>query len=124
MGEFINDLRVEYLDGKRWMVIEDFTFTYRRNGEQHVITIPKGFITDFASIPRWLWIIAGTVGKYNKAAVLHDYLYTAQIMSRLDSDRLYRKMMIPILPAWKVWTAYHVVRGASWCVWNKYRNNK
>jgi hypothetical protein len=124
MGEFINDLKVEYLDGKRWRVVEDFTFVYQRKDKQHTITVPKGFITDFASIPRWLWLISGTVGKYNKAAVLHDYLYEAQIMSRLDSDRLYRKMMIPILPAWKVWAAYHVVRGVSWYHWNKYKNNK
>jgi hypothetical protein len=39
------------------------------------ITIPDGFVTDFASIPRPLWPILRPDGRYAFAAVFHDYLY-------------------------------------------------
>lgn len=41
------------------------------------LRIPKGFITDFASIPRWLWSITGWTpgGLQQDAAIIHDYLY-------------------------------------------------
>jgi hypothetical protein len=117
MGTFTTPLKVQYIDGKKWKLVSDLIFRYIRDGNVYHITIPTGFVTDFASIPRWLWVIAGNRGKYNKAAVLHDYLYKTQIMSRKESDRLYRKMMIPVLPKWKVHAAYYVVRAVSWLFW-------
>jgi len=39
------------------------------------ITIPKGFVTDYASVPRYLWWLYPPVGGYDDAAVVHDYLY-------------------------------------------------
>jgi hypothetical protein len=55
---------------------EPFTFFY----EGHLITIPKGFQTDCASVPRLplLWLCFGDEGEI--AAYCHDYLY------RIDSD--------------------------------------
>jgi len=41
------------------------------------IDVPKGFITDGASIPRGLWWLFPPVGRYFKAAVVHDYLLTS-----------------------------------------------
>jgi hypothetical protein len=42
------------------------------------IVVPKGFVTDYASIPRifWSWIPAW--GRYGPAAILHDYLYSGE----------------------------------------------
>jgi hypothetical protein len=40
------------------------------------ITVPAGFITDGASIPRPLWWLLPTWGRYSRAAVIHDYLCT------------------------------------------------
>ena len=39
-----------------------------------IINIPVGYRTDFASIPRVFWSILPPVGRYSKAAVVHDYL--------------------------------------------------
>lgn len=41
-----------------------------------VITVPKGYVSDGASIPRWLWSVAGSpfTGRYVPAAFVHDYL--------------------------------------------------
>lgn len=42
------------------------------------ITVPKGFVSDFASMP---WIVRRTLpsfGPWARAAVLHDYLYVTK----------------------------------------------
>lgn len=47
---------------------------YRRpNGQK--ITVPAGFETDLASIPRLFWrVLPRDGGKYRAAAVVHDYM--------------------------------------------------
>ena len=45
----------------------------RPNGQK--ITVPAGFKTDLASIPRLFWrILPRDGGKYRAAAVVHDYM--------------------------------------------------
>ena len=47
---------------------------YRRPDGQ-VVTVPAGFRTDLASIPRLLWrVLPRDGGTYRAAAVVHDYL--------------------------------------------------
>lgn len=37
-------------------------------------TIPKGYVTDFASVPKFLWSILPPLGRHNLAALLHDWM--------------------------------------------------
>jgi hypothetical protein len=40
-----------------------------------VIVAPRGFVTDFASIPEAFWSFGLSAhGRYSKAAIVHDYL--------------------------------------------------
>ncbi|WMT90527.1 DUF1353 domain-containing protein [Pelagibacterium sp. H642] len=39
------------------------------------ITVPAGFVTDLASVPRWAWTLIPPDGPWVKAAIIHDYLY-------------------------------------------------
>lgn len=59
------------------------------------LMVPDGFPTDFASIPRPLWSILPPVGKYDAAAVLHDYCYCVSPfgMSRATADRILLEAM-------------------------------
>lgn len=41
------------------------------------IVVPEGFLTDLTSVPRLLRWVAGRVGPWLEAAVVHDYLYVA-----------------------------------------------
>jgi hypothetical protein len=50
-----------------------------------IITVPKGFITDFAS-----WI--KQTGRYIEAAVIHDYLYRTQA-GRKYADKIFKEVM-------------------------------
>lgn len=53
------------------------------------IDVPKGFVTDFASIPRPLWSVYSPHDQYSRAAVVHDYLYWSQLCTREQADNLF-----------------------------------
>ncbi|MFA5058915.1 MAG: DUF1353 domain-containing protein [Opitutaceae bacterium] len=59
-------------DGKRWKVHD--AFSYETDGGA-VIEIQAGFVTDLASVPRFLWPLFPPFGRYIRAAVIHDALY-------------------------------------------------
>lgn len=55
--------------------------------------VPAGFVTDMASTPRWAWSILPPFGRYERAAVLHDYHYASHNVTRLEADRALRRNM-------------------------------
>ena len=74
-------------DNKFWILIEDMVYVIGSTNER--IVVPKGFVTDFASIPQALWTLGlSPHGQYSRAAVVHDYLYWSQGCSRAQADRL------------------------------------
>lgn len=81
MSSFTTQLKVIPLDnGKDWEVIEEFTYYIGELGSETYVTVPVGFITDFASVPRILWSFFPPWGKYGKAAVIHDFLWVGNKM--------------------------------------------
>jgi len=76
MSSFTTPLVVSPLpDGRRWKLVNSFTYRIGSDTSQEKIVIHNGFITDFASVPQFLYWFLPPWGKYGKAAVLHDYLY-------------------------------------------------
>jgi hypothetical protein len=74
-------------DSKFWITVEDMTYIIGSTNDR--IVVPKGFVTDFASIPQPLWSTGlSPYGQYSRAAVIHDYLYWTQGCTRAQSDRL------------------------------------
>ena len=67
------------------------TLIYEGNKQNFII--PKGFVTDFASIPKCFWWLISPLERHMKAAIVHDYLYQNSITSRKDADRIFRRMM-------------------------------
>ena len=69
------------------MLVEDLTYFVGESGLS--ITVPKGFVTDFASIPQSLWSLGlSPHGRYSKAAIVHDYLYWSQGCTKKQSDNI------------------------------------
>ena len=57
----------------------------------YIVIVPRGFVTDFASIPQPLQLLRGrlsTTGRYGNAAVVHDYLYWRQDCTRAQADNI------------------------------------
>ena len=51
-----------------------FPMFYKFNNSDYIL-IPSGLRTDYASIPRPLWVLLPPRGNWSEAAVLHDYMY-------------------------------------------------
>ena len=68
----------------------------QRNGDVNLgtFTVPKGFVTDLASIPRVFWSLLRPDGNYAYAAILHDFLYWTQSRPREVADDIIRRSML------------------------------
>jgi hypothetical protein len=65
------------------------------------VVAPKGFVTDFASIPRVFWSLLRPDGEYAYAAILHDYMYWTQSVPKKTADDILRMGMqdLEVTPA-------------------------
>jgi hypothetical protein len=106
-------MRVKILkNGRSARLLEDITIETPAGK----ITIPAGFKTDFASVPRAFWSIIPPWGKYSEAALVHDYLYSAaskaiKSMSRKEADDIFLELMKEAgVPWWQRQAIYWAVR--------------
>jgi hypothetical protein len=84
-------VRVDSINEDDWRLVSPLTFTGNQGDE---FTVPAGYVTDYASVPRILvWYIAKS-GRWTRAAILHDYLLTDLVqsgrLSSVDADGLFR----------------------------------
>lgn len=93
-----------------WILYEDFEY-YRTDNPEEVIHIPKGTITDLATVPRWLWLVVPPLGKYTKASIIHDYLYQNAIGSKKYADEVFLEAMeVAGVKTWRRKIMYWSVR--------------
>ena len=94
MSRFTDVLIVSPLaDGRTWVTRREFGYDVGAEGSGNIVEVPVGFMTDFASVPRPLWIFLPKWGTYGNAAVIHDYCYWEQKRSRKESDLIFREAM-------------------------------
>ena len=142
MGKFHNLLDAKFNPPRNWTLDTPLKFdsdTLSDEGRdllkycgvrvtnKNVVSVPKGYITDLASVPRFCWAFIAPFD-VARAAVVHDILYekinTAykgqKILTNHDRER-YRKVAddvfkegmesaVPPVPKWKIWAAYNAVR--------------
>ena len=60
------------------------------------VNVPRGFVTDLASIPRVFFSLFRPDGQYAHAAVVHDWLYWNQSTSRAIADEIFNLAMIDL----------------------------
>ena len=124
MKNFLDKARLEdagMVGGTRiFEVIEDF----RYRSERGLITVPSGFLTDGASIPRIFWNILSPFGSYFPAALIHDFLYSKasdkHAFTRRIADRLFLIAMKEIGVGWLTRRIiYRAVRSAGFLAYKK-----
>jgi Protein of unknown function (DUF1353) len=100
---------VRAVDEKTWAILRELGY----RGTKDRFTVPIEQKTDFASVPRiFVWFLP-RYGRYTKAAILHDYLWSVEVpagrISRVDADGLFRQAMrelgVPFLRRWIMWAA-------------------
>lgn len=73
------------------------------DGQVLTIVVPKGFVSDGASVPWFFWKIVPPFGNYLRAAVVHDYLYRVGCLSRRVADAVLWSMAIADkTPKWQM----------------------
>lgn len=100
---FLTELDVRWISvTHEWELLEDLIWLGTKGD---VIIVPKGFRTDFASTPRFLYPIFPPTGAWTKAAVVHDFLcrglndYHAELERQRKLIRTTGKGVIPFRPA-------------------------
>jgi hypothetical protein len=85
-------------DSRLFILENDFRFFSSKG----CITVPKGFVTDGASIPRIFWNIFYPLGPYFDAAVVHDWGYSKLNLSfnKLEIDNLFLEGMEMLGVGW------------------------
>lgn len=65
------------INNKEYYLLKPYTYDWVYRDKNYRVTVPEGFITDGASIPKPFWSLAGLKpdGLYRAAAVIHDYFY-------------------------------------------------
>lgn len=82
----------------------------------YTFLVLEGYWTDLASVPRLLWRFAPPAEAQTAApALIHDCLYQAAELPRVECDRLFRELLIlngeNRAKAWTMWAA---VRSGGW----------
>ena len=146
MGKFNNKIMAEFNPPRKWVLGRDLSYTSadltvdeidslkdvgvkvkRDNSKTETITVPTGFVTDLASVPRamWAFIAAFDVAR---AAIIHDLLYKtirqyrwkmkdkedANLIAKAKkaSDKVFYHAMKdadPSVPSWKIYASWKAV---------------
>lgn len=103
MSAFTGELTVTQLDTdwKLWRLEEPLIYEIGELGSGKIVTVPKGMVTDGASVPRMFWWLLPTWGSYSRAAAVHDYLIGCieelkphpDAETRLAADRIFLEAM-------------------------------
>ena len=109
----------------KWVLLEPFTFYRWNKNSGKWITIPAWFEFDWASIPRPFWFLWHPMWIDTLiAALVHDYLYSIQTLTREEADDLFNEiMLICEVETLKRMLFYLWVRVGGWFAWNNHKKH-
>lgn len=117
--EFLDYLQVLKLDSS-WRVLGPFRAMLLRSKDtellrERIVEVPDGFETDFASVPRLPFVFLAAGDTAQRAAVLHDYLYSTGEHRAFADSVFLAAMKAEQIPAWRrylMWAGVRVFGGA------------
>lgn len=110
-----------YFDSSKNIPDEPPIINYAVYRAMPAIVVPRGFITDMASVPRFLWWLYSPFGSYGNAAILHDWLYSSELFSRKTCDQIFRHaMQVSGVNVIRRNIIYFAVRMFGWLVWRNH----
>jgi len=78
-------------DRSFWVLTEDYVYQFPDSKVE--LKVPRGFVTDFASIPEPFRPVFSEKSAKSNAAIIHDYLYWDQSCGRGQSDQIMQVAM-------------------------------
>lgn len=95
-------------------IVEDYRYIH----QEWRVTVPRGTLTDGASVPKIFWSIFSPIGSYFPAALIHDFLYSKASVedyggyTRAMADRAFLDAMadcgVPWITRKTIYTAVRV----------------
>jgi len=117
---------------RTWEITKDFHYSI--NGEEFVI--PKGFVFDGASVPKFLRSWLSPMGVLLIGGLVHDYAYkytvllhkdkknTGRVMTQKVADQTFRDINIEVNGFRTInYLAYWALRLGGFVAWNGHRKN-
>ena len=86
-------------DGTNFMLVDPLFYEIKRTGK--TITVPAGFVTDFASVPWYARSLISVLGRHSIPAIVHDYLYWEQRCTRDQADDILREAISEYSSSWR-----------------------
>jgi hypothetical protein len=120
MSSFTTPADLRLLETFKWELLSDFCYHVGDYPSKEIITVPKGTITDLASVPRSLWAIYPPHGKYAKAAIVHDYLYQKQAGKEYADSIFLEGMKVLGVPKYHANVLYYVVAAFGHAAYKKH----
>lgn len=130
MSAFLTPLSVELLtdeqgfdlktrNGKQLWRVVDHPFMYQSDVAEKTLTIPVGFVTDFASIPVALSSVFGDIGQ--RASLPHDFEYSKKgSLPRDVADAVLKEAcLVSGVSSIKANAIYAGVRAFGWMFFRK-----
>lgn len=114
MSKFLTKLEVSWENDDddevpQWRLLSPLVYQSDLLGRD--VTMPGGFVTDFASVPRApvAYFLAGNSG--NRAAVVHDYLIVSKEVDRRTADKVFKEALTASgVDDWRATVMYLAVR--------------
>lgn len=80
---------VEQSGDRLWRTTRPVVYSppWRSKYTPPLVDIPTGYVTDFASIPQFIWWLCPTYGAYTAATIAHDFLLTDVLPTGKVSSR-------------------------------------
>lgn len=80
---------------KKWEVLSEINYDVGFKGSGETVTVPAGYMTDLASVPWPASMLFPKSGKWNHAAVVHDWLcdHGRKVYSQAKIDRIFLDIM-------------------------------
>ena len=122
MSSFTAPLVLEALDSERagqgeFSVYVPFEYHIGCLGSGDVVRVPKGFVTDLASIPWFARAFISISGRAAKPALVHDYMLT---QGDPDADDVFDEALgVAGVVGWRRWAMVRAVR--LWSLVRAYR---
>lgn len=111
MSSFTDPLVITPDQKGRYRTERPFSFDIGLKGSDLTVTVPTGFITDLASVPRlFWWLFPPFDPQYAAAAVLHDFLLSWDGFDRLTAHTIFLDALIILgVEPWKAWIMFLAV---------------
>lgn len=121
LSAFLSKLVLEtadHMDDGKWVIVRPLI--YQSDIAKQTFTVPAGFPTDLASVPRLPVVFLLTGDTSNEAAAVHDFLYTSHLVTRELADSVLREASaVTGVPAWRRWLMWAGVRLGGASHWGK-----